>query len=69
MPFRRDVLWRRLWRLAREISGGANLTSVAHAAGFSDSAHCSRVFRSTFGVPASAILSMEIGWADWPELV
>jgi AraC family transcriptional regulator len=31
------------------------LTQAAHAAGFADSAHFSRVFRRTFGLPATTL--------------
>ncbi|MEN8238386.1 MAG: AraC family transcriptional regulator [Actinomycetota bacterium] len=56
MPFQRYVLWSRLRRAARVVQRGGDLTMAAHNAGFSDSAHFSRVFRSTFGLPPSSVL-------------
>lgn len=35
---------------------GSNLTEAAHAAGFSDSPHFSRIFKEMFGLPPSAVL-------------
>lgn len=49
------VRWLRLRRVAGGLRQGESLTASAHAAGFSDSAHLSRVFRSTFGVRPSEI--------------
>lgn len=66
MPFRRYVLWLRLRRAVREVAAGANLTEAAVSAGFSDSAHLSRVFRATFGLPPSALLRMREVSAAWP---
>ena len=55
LAFRTYVLWLRLVRAVQIYSGGASLTEAAHAAGFSDSAHFSRVFRRTFGLPATTL--------------
>ena len=55
-PFRRYVLWARLRRVAEDVQAGWDLTGAAAAAGFSDSAHLSRVFRSTFGLAPSQVL-------------
>ena len=50
VSMRRYVLWCRL-RLALDAAlRGSNLTEAAHLAGFADSAHLSRTFRSMFGV-------------------
>jgi AraC-like DNA-binding protein len=57
VPFRRYRSWCRLRTAVREVIGGGNLTDAAHAAGFADSAHFSRVFRQTFGAPPSASLT------------
>lgn len=67
LPFRRYVLWRRLRRVVELVAAGANLTEAAIAAGFSDSSHLSRVFRSTFGLSPSALLQMQIAADAWPE--
>ena len=56
MPFRRYVLWRRLRIAALQVHGGADLTTAAIEAGFSDSAHLSRVFRQMFGMTPSDVL-------------
>jgi AraC-like DNA-binding protein len=47
--------WRRLYTALRTTVYGASLTEAAHAAGFADSAHLTRVFRATFGLPPSRI--------------
>lgn len=55
LSVQRYLLWQRL-QLAMNVSArGASLTEAAHAAGFADSAHLSRVFRATFGLPPSLI--------------
>ncbi|RSN26776.1 AraC family transcriptional regulator [Amycolatopsis sp. WAC 04169] len=56
LPFRRFVVWLRIKRAVDAIHDGANLTEAAARAGFSDSAHLSRVFRATFGLAPSAVL-------------
>jgi AraC family transcriptional regulator len=47
--------WQRLIAALRTSARGASLTEAAHAAGFADSAHLTRVFRATFGLPPSHI--------------
>jgi AraC family transcriptional regulator len=47
--------WQRLISALRTSACGASLTEAAHAAGFADSAHLTRVFRATFGLPPSQI--------------
>ncbi len=47
--------WKRLWAALRTSARGASLTEAAHAAGFADSAHLTRVFRATFGMQPSRI--------------
>lgn len=65
-PFRPYVLWCRLRRSAEAIQGGANLTTAAHVAGFSDSAHMSRSFRRMFGLaPSDAMGAIE--WVALPN--
>ena len=55
-PFRRYVLWTRLRRAALAVRSGADMTTASATAGFSDSAHFSRVFRATFGLAPSEVL-------------
>ncbi|WP_166348415.1 helix-turn-helix transcriptional regulator [Phytoactinopolyspora limicola] len=56
LPFRRYVLWLRLQRAADEVLGGASLTEAAHAAGFADSSHLTKVTHRTFGLPPSTLV-------------
>jgi AraC-like DNA-binding protein len=56
LPFRQFVLWERLRLAVRAVQRGANLTDSAASAGFSDSAHLSRVFKATFGLSPSSVL-------------
>ncbi|MEI9850591.1 MAG: AraC family transcriptional regulator [Sphingomonas sp.] len=53
LAFKTYVQWLRMVRALQAYSEGCSLTEAAHAAGFSDSAHFSRVFRRTFGTPAT----------------
>jgi len=55
MPLRPYLRWLRLQQALSGIAGGASLTDAAHAAGFADSAHLSRTFRSTFGIAPSVL--------------
>lgn len=55
LPFRTYVLWLKLVRALEIYSEGQSLTEAAHAAGFADSAHFSRTFRRTFGLPATTL--------------
>ena len=56
VPFKTYLLWLRLIGAVQLYSQGANsLTDAAHAAGFADSAHFSRVFKRTFGSPATTL--------------
>lgn len=55
LAFKTFVLWTRLERSVALYAAGHSLTEAAHEAGFADSAHLSRTFRKTFGVPASVI--------------
>lgn len=57
LPIRRYLLWLRLRESVRWLEQGENLTETAHAAGFADSAHLSRVFRENFGMRPSDIFS------------
>jgi AraC-like DNA-binding protein len=70
IPFRRYILWLRLKHAVEHVQAGATLTGAAAAAGFSDSAHLTRVFRANFGLPPSAVLSAGVVAAGaWPAVV
>jgi len=59
MPLRRYVLWRRLYLAVQAIGRGADATTAAHTAGFSDSAHFSRTMKTNFGVsPTESVLKI-----------
>ena len=53
-PWRTYLVWRRALVAITLVSGGANLTEAAHAAGYTDSAHLSRQFVSLFGITPAA---------------
>ena len=55
LPFKTYLLWLRLVRALAVYSEGRSLTESAHAAGFADSAHFSRTFKRTFGLPATTL--------------
>jgi AraC family transcriptional regulator len=55
LAFKTYVLWLRLIRALEVYAEGQSLTHAAHAAGFADSAHLSRVFKRTFGLPATTL--------------
>jgi len=55
LAFKTYLLWLRLVRAVHLYSEGQSLTEAAHGAGFSDSAHFSRIFRRTFGLPANTL--------------
>jgi AraC-like DNA-binding protein len=50
IPWRPYLLWRRLNCAVNGMAQGASATEAAHGAGFSDSAHLSRTFKSLFGL-------------------
>ena len=56
IPVRRYVLWMRAMSAFRFALAGESLTEAAHRAGFADSAHLSRTFRSMYGITLSSIL-------------
>lgn len=60
LPFRRYVLWMRLLAALDQLAAGANLTTAAHAVGFADLAHMSRIFHATFGVVPSTLSRVTI---------
>ncbi|MFY1828336.1 helix-turn-helix domain-containing protein [Myxococcus fulvus] len=49
--------WHRMQAAAALALRGRSLTEVAHAAGFYDSAHFSRLFRGMFGLPPSKVFT------------
>jgi AraC-like DNA-binding protein len=55
LPFKTYMLWLRIRKGVELYAGGETLTAAAHEAGFADSAHFSRTFRRTFGLPATAL--------------
>jgi AraC-like DNA-binding protein len=55
LAFKTYMLWQRLVRAIEVYAAGRSLTEAAHEAGFSDSAHFSRVFRRFFGLPATTL--------------
>lgn len=54
MSFSTYIRWLRLRRAMEVMSGGATLTTSAHEAGFTDSAHLNRICHSMFGLTPSA---------------
>lgn len=55
LAFKTYMLWLRLVRALEAYADGRSLTEAAHEAGFSDSAHFSRIFKRTFGLPATTL--------------
>ena len=55
LPMRSYRLWARLRAAVSSIAVNPNLTRAAHEAGFADSAHLSRAFRSLFGLAPSTL--------------
>ncbi|GAA0937159.1 helix-turn-helix transcriptional regulator [Actinocorallia libanotica] len=54
LPFTACVRWARLQAAMAVVRDGGTLTAAAHAAGFTDSAHLTRVFHAMFGLAPSA---------------
>ncbi|ANN15505.1 AraC family transcriptional regulator [Amycolatopsis orientalis] len=63
LPFRAYVRWARLQRAIDHARAGGTLTSAAHAAGFADSAHLTRVSHEMFGLAPSHL----VGTVRWCE--
>lgn len=55
LPLRSYLLWKKIHRYMSLAGSGASrtMTDLAHAAGFTDSAHLCRTFHEAFGVPPS----------------
>jgi AraC-like DNA-binding protein len=60
VPLRSYVKWLRLTQSLQHLARGGRLTEAAHAAGFADSAHFSRTFRTLLGLDPSSALA-EVG--------
>ena len=56
LPVRNFIHWCKIQHAIKAIMNGANFTEAAYDAGFSDSAHFSRVFKLTFGISPSLLL-------------
>lgn len=63
LPFRAYVRWARLRRAIDHARAGGTLTAAAHAAGFADSAHLTRVSHEMFGLAPSHL----VGTVRWCE--
>ncbi len=61
LPYRAYVLWARVQKVVDTLRSGATLTSAAHAAGFTDSAHMNRVCRQFFGLNPSEFVK-DLRW-------
>ena len=55
ISLRAYLLWRKVQRAALGLQGDGTLAAVAQEAGFSDAAHMTRTFRTTFGVTPSVL--------------
>ncbi len=76
VPVRPYILWLRLQRAACDLMDGASVTSAAHRAGFSDSAHLTRTFRRMLGATPSDLallkrlsLGFSLESSEFPERV
>ena len=56
IPLQRYLLWYKVAQAGFNIGRGMPLTEAAEEAGFADSAHYSRTFRSMFGITPSQVL-------------
>jgi AraC-like DNA-binding protein len=63
LPFRAYVRWARLQRAIDHARHGATLIDAAHAAGFADSAHLTRVCHEMFGLTPS-LLARAVHWHE-----
>ncbi|MCB1178192.1 MAG: helix-turn-helix transcriptional regulator, partial [Leptospiraceae bacterium] len=67
MNFRRYLLWLRIRKAGESLKSGFTLTDAAHNAGFTDSAHFSKVFKENFGISPSKIFGSnqtEVNFCD-----
>ena len=58
ITWRPYLLWRRMMCAIQAIINNSSATEAAHLAGFSDSAHLSRTFRTTFGMTITQALAL-----------
>lgn len=56
IPLRSYARWLRLVRATELLADGDTITEAAHAAGFTDAAHFSRVFKAMFGLTPSEVM-------------
>jgi AraC family transcriptional regulator len=56
VPVRRYLLWLRLRDALHLLARTGSLTETAHSAGFADSAHLTRTFRTALGITPSALV-------------
>lgn len=56
VPVRRYLLWLRLRDALHLMNSSQNLTEAAHSAGFADSSHLTRTFRSALGIAPSDLV-------------
>ena len=69
LSLQRYRLWRRLFLALQLSAEEGSLTRAAHAAGFADSSHLSRVFRASFGFKPSLVLgSRSVQVIVYPDL-
>ncbi|WP_433511813.1 AraC family transcriptional regulator [Nonomuraea sp. CA-143628] len=61
LPFTAYVRWARLRAAMGTVRAGGSLTEAAHAAGFTDSAHLTRVTHAMFGL-APSVLARGMTW-------
>ena len=69
MSFSTYIRWLRLRRAMEVMSSGASLTTSAHEAGFTDSAHLNRICHSMFGLTPSAATAISSGIDAAPQLM
>jgi AraC-like DNA-binding protein len=55
IPIRKYILWQRLRAALLKLANGENITEAAYSAGFTDSPHMNRAFKSNFGITPSKI--------------
>lgn len=71
LPMRSYLLWRKTHRIAELFSEGLSLTEIAHAAGFTDSAHMCHMFQDVFGAPPTHFLRSDLvrvqAWLGHPS--